>query len=278
MNPKKLLISFIIIFLLLISFVYAEEKYSFENAERLKPLIKWRDYGPGAFKEAQEQDKPIFLLLTAPSWCYWCQVYESEDYLFNPQVVQLINDKFIPIYVDADQRQDLTRQYLEGGWPSTTIFTPNKQRLYGYSGVRPVDNMITNLNGAVEYVNNDDSVYQVNYNYEKKQPVELTEILLKSLIDSYFSYALRIYDPVNGGFGSGQKFPQARTLDLALTRYEKTGDQRFLQLVKNTLDNQYTKIDELESNYNLFDPVEGGFHRYGTKPDWTPPHYEKNVI
>jgi len=275
MNYKKFLIFAFLVLILSTFIVSAQEKYTFENAERLKPLIEWRDYGPDAFSEAQKQDKPIFLLLTAPSWCYWCQVYESEDYLFNSQVVKLINEKFIPVYVDADKRQDLTRQYLEGGWPSTTILTPSKERLYGYSGVRPVSNMIENLNGAVNYVKNNKRDYKISYDYEKIDPVILSEGQLRSVIDSYFSFALRVYDPVNGGFGTGQKFPQGRALDLALDRYEETGDKQFLDLVKNTLENQYTDIGEIESNYNLFDPVEGGFHRYGTQRDWTPPHYEK---
>ena len=274
MNYKQLFKISIIVFLLF-PLTTAQEKYTYEKSEELTPLIDWRDYSPSAFKESSDQNKPIFLLLTAPSWCYWCQVYESEDYLFNPQVVNIINNKFIPIYVDADKRQDLTRQYLEGGWPSTTVMTPGKERIYGYSGVRPVANMIENLNNAANYVKTHKSDYKVSYNYEKKVPIQLTNNQLENLIDSYFLYSLRIYDPVYGGFGSGQKFPQGRTLDLILERYEETNEQELLELVKNTLRNQYTNINEIKNNYNLYDPIEGGFHRYGTRRDWTPPHYEK---
>jgi len=120
---------------------------------RTSERIEWRDYGPGAFNEAIEQNKPIFLLLTAPSWCYWCHVYTSDDYIYNEMVYPTINEKFIPIYVDADKRQDLTRKYLEGGWPSTTVMTPSGERLFGYSGPRSIENMLTNLNQAVQYVN-----------------------------------------------------------------------------------------------------------------------------
>lgn len=88
--------------------MHAKEHFSYELSERLKPLIEWREYGPAAFEEAVRGRKPIFLLLTAPSWCYWCQVYESEEYLFHPSVASYINENFIPIYVDADRRQDLT--------------------------------------------------------------------------------------------------------------------------------------------------------------------------
>ena len=111
-----------VLLILLLPFVSAEEKYTFERAEELTPLIEWRDYTPEAFQEAVDENKPIFLLLTAPSWCYWCQVYESEDYLFHPDMVAFVNENTIPIYVDADKRQELSCRHmtlfmgdLEGG-------------------------------------------------------------------------------------------------------------------------------------------------------------------
>jgi len=272
---QKKIIYLVFIILLMIFPVVAQEKYSFEEAKRLTPLIEWRDYGPEAFLEAREKNKPIFLLLTAPSWCYWCQVYESEDYLFHPDMIKTVNENFIPIYVDADKRQDLTRQYLEGGWPSTTIFTPSRERLFGYSGVRPVSNMIENLNRAVTYVNSDTSDYKISYNYQKENIIIPTKNQLSSLNNQFITSAVQFFDPLYGGFGTGQKFPQARTLNFILDEYEKTLDPTLLNIVEKTLENQYTKKDELKSNYNLYDPIDGGFHRYGTQRDWTPPHYEK---
>lgn len=268
-------------FLILLSnLALANEKYSFEKAEELKPLIEWREYGPDAFQGALDENKPIFLLLTAPSWCYWCQVYESEDYLFHPEVYPYINENFIPIYVDADQRQDLTRKYLEGGWPSTTVMAPNRERLFGYSGARPMTNILANLKKSVEYVKSSSFSIQISYTYEKTLIKIPTESQLTNLINSYSSVILQSYDHEYGGFGRSrfettQKFPQPRTLDFSLELYELTGNNQWLELVQNTLKNQNTKVDELETNYNLFDPVEGGFHRYGTQRDWTPPHYEK---
>lgn len=275
-NKKTLITILLILILTILSLqTIANEDYSFEKAEELTPLIHWRDYGPDAFIEAQEQNKPIFLLLTAPSWCYWCQVYESVDYLFHPLVVDYVNNNTIPIYVDADQRYDLTRQYLEGGWPSTTVLTPAKERLYGFSGPRPPENMIANLKNAVEHVNNYKSTYNINYNYQESEIIIPTNEILNNLIQSYSKYNLQVYDPEHGGFGTGQKFPQGRTLDFALELYETTNEKHWLDLVQNTLENQYTEIDKLDSDYNLFDPVDGGFHRYGTTRHWTPPHYEK---
>lgn len=115
----------------------------------------------------------------------------------------------------------------------------------------------------------------VSYDYKKTTPRQFTVNDLNGLVNGYASYTMRVYDKEYGGFGGGQKFPQGRTLDFALELYELTNDPQWLNLVKNTLNNQYTSVDELSTNYNLFDPVEGGFHRYGTQRDWTPPHYEK---
>ena len=271
---------YILLVLLLLIFpssVLATSHYTYEHAEEMKlsGRIEWRNYGPDAFNEAVKENKPIFLLLTAPSWCYWCHVYTSDDYIYHPDVYPTINEKLIPIYVDADKRQDLTRKYLEGGWPSTTVMTPSSERLFGYSGPRPIQNMLNNLNQAVQYVQTTGFSNQVKYDYKKQNPIVPTENQINSLISGYTMYITQVYDSVHGGFGTGQKFPQGRALDFSLEIYESTGNDQFLKLVQNTLQNQYTKVQEIETNYNLFDPIEGGFHRYGTKRDWTPPHYEK---
>ncbi|MDP7080095.1 MAG: cytochrome c biogenesis protein CcdA [Candidatus Undinarchaeales archaeon] len=253
----------------------AEEEYSFERSERLVHLIEWREYGPDAFDEAMRENKPVFLLLTAPSWCYWCQVYESEDYLFHPSIFPLINERFVPIYVDADKRMDLTRQYLEGGWPSTTLLTPGRERITGWSGPRPVTVMESALQEAVSYVASHDEVNAIEYEY-KAMPSEVpTEVQLRTFLQDYAVFIERVHDPLYGGFGPGQKFPQPRTLLYALDLYESTGEEPWLQMVRTTLQHQYTRRGDIATDYNLFDPVEGGFHRYGTQRDWTPPHYEK---
>ena len=274
---KYLLLLFFTILLLISTSVLATSHYTFEHAEEMRNSgrIEWRDYGPDPFNEAIKENKPLFLLLTAPSWCYWCHVYTSDDYVYHPEVYPLINEKFIPIYVDADKRQDLTRKYLEGGWPSTTVMMPNGERLYGHSGPRPIPNMVANLIQAVQYVNSNEFVNELFYSYKKEKPVIPTNDQLNDLVSSYTYYILQAYDPTFGGFGTGQKFPQGRVLDYSLEIYESTGNEEFLTLVQNTLQNQYTDIAEIKTNYNLFDPVEGGFHRYGTQRDWTPPHYEK---
>jgi len=267
----------VIVFLLYSSIVSATNHYTFEHAEEMRTSgrIDWRDYGPEAFQESIDENKPIFLILTAPSWCYWCHVYTSDDYIYHPNVYPTINENFIPIYVDADKRQDLTRQYLEGGWPSTTVFAPDRERLFGFSGPRPIPWMNTNFQQAINYVNSRGFSNKIQYNYQKTSQIIPTTADLSNIVNQFAGSILGSYDREHGGFGTGQKFPQGRSLDFSLELYELTQDVQWLNLVENTLKNQYTEIDELEENYNLFDPLEGGFHRYGTSREWTPPHYEK---
>jgi len=261
--------------LLMTPSVFAEETYSFEKAEELTPLIEWRDYGTPAFNEAIEQNKPIYLLLTAPSWCHWCQVLESEEYLFHPEIYPYINEHYIPIYVNADKRQDLTRQYLEGGWPSSTLLTPSRQRIWGYSGVRSTPELKQSLEGAVGYVAQGAFTSVDVPQYKKTKARIPTTSELTAFTRLYLDQGKRRFDPVYGGFGDGRKFPQPRMHMAFLQEYRKSGDEQWLQMVEKTLEGQYTKLEEVETNYNLFDPVHGGFHRYGTTRSYTPPHYEK---
>jgi len=268
---------YLLIFFFLISWgwVFASEKYSFEKAEALKPLIDWRDYSPSTFQEAKEEKKPIFLLLTAPSWCYWCQVYESEEYLFDPGMIELINTKTIPIYVDADIRQDLTRKYLEGGRPSTTVMTPDGRRVYGYSWPRPIANMTQNIENARSHVQTLWEGWLVQDPYPAWSVPALADNNLTNIRRSVSLTAENGFDSTYGGFGTAKKFPQWRILKHFVDQYKDTNDNKRIEMVQLTLEQQYTSPDELKTNYNLYDPIEWWFHRYGTSRNRDPPHYEK---
>lgn len=272
---KKLLL--LIFFVSLCLPCFASHKYTLEKSEALKESgkIEWREYGPEAFNEATEKNKPIFLFLTAPTWCYWCHVYDSEDYLYNPKLYPVLNDLTIPVYVNADKRQDLTRHYLEGGWPSTTLLTPNGKRLFGFSGPRPIENIIANIQKSNTQISTTGFTHSHKLNYTKKAPYAPSLEALKNLSNNFIRFSASRFDEKHGGFGSRQKFPQGLTLDAFLEKYDETKDTMWLRFVEQTLQNQYTFKSEMKTNYNLFDPIEGGFHRYGTKRDWTPPHYEK---
>lgn len=273
---KRFFLILILIFLASIAFAQElEEEYSYEKSEQYFHLINWHEYNNQTFELAARENKPIYLILSAV-WCYWCHVYESPDYLYDERVYPYINENFIPVFVDADKRQGLTRQYLEGGWPSTTILTPNNKRITGFSGVRPPQNLRINLEEIVAFVNEEGFFNEQNLLDYKKVPLSTpNKIAVDSVKSSYLLYNSQLFDTEFGGFGTGQKFPQGLSLDYYLDEFEKTKKQNNLGIVLKTFENQFTIASELQTNYRLFDPIEGGFHRYGTQRDWSPPHYEK---
>jgi cytochrome c-type biogenesis protein len=262
----------------------AESRYTRERSEALFHLIDWHEYTPDTFLKALKEQKPIFLLISAPAWCYWCHVYESEDYLYHPELYSFINENFIAIFVDSDKRPDLTKKYLEGGWPSTTVFAPDLRRIFGFSGPQDPHALRVYFKQIISYLK-DKSFKEFNdvIRYEERESVipEKNQLLDGEKI--LLSYVNTFFDETYGGFLQGnlsdgreeRKFPAGFTHKYLLEKYDETGNRDYLNIVKTTFDNQYTEITELQSAYHLYDPVEGGFHRYSTKRDWSIPHYEK---
>ncbi len=254
-----------------------EDKYSRAKSELLFNKIKWQDYSRAVFDSALKSNKPIFLVVSAPSWCHWCHVYESEDFLFNESVYPLINDYFIPIFVDSDKRPDVLKQ-LEGGWPSTIFLAPDGTRLFGFSGPRVPLELRRLCEEALNIVKSKSFFpKKINTSNESIRGIELSEKKVEEIKNAFLSHSKLFFDKTFGGFifGGGQKFPSGVVYDYLLDVYEKTSNKELLDMVKLTFDNQYTDINKIETNYHLFDPVEGGFHRYSTQSDWTAPHYEK---
>ncbi len=275
---------FFVMFLIsAIEAVSAESKYNREKSEELFHLINWQEYTPETFEKALKEQKPVFLMISAPAWCYWCHVYESEDYLYNSQLYPYVNDNFVVLFADSDKRTDLTKKHLEGGWPSTTIFTPDMRRIAGFSGPREPVGLLNYFKQVVAYVNAGNfSSFASQIKYELTSPVVPTDSYLLGYEEKYLKSVEDAYDSVYGGFvlqreawREGQKFPNYLTYKYLLEKYEETNDKRYLDFVSLTFSNQYTDIKELDARYRLYDPVEGGFHRYSTKRDWSIPHYEK---
>jgi uncharacterized protein YyaL (SSP411 family)/cytochrome c biogenesis protein CcdA len=277
-------IPILLILILVIPLVSANQKYNRTATEDLYPLLDWQDYSQDTFAKAIDQQKPIFLVISAPSWCYWCHVYESRDYLYQEDLYPYINKQFIPIFVDSDQRPDLTKKYLEGGWPSTTIFTPNLIRIEGFTGPRDPQGIKRYLESVVDYLKDEqfnDSTIRVKYTPSKYTIPSKQR--LQQLEPSYIATIQNAFDPLHGGFGlgdapewrEGQKFPRGLSLTFIVQKYQEVQDPILLEIINKTTEAHYTSIDELDSRYHLYDPVEGGFHRYATKRDWSVPHYEK---
>ncbi len=91
--------------------------------------IKWRSWGDAAFAEARAQNKPVLLAISAV-WCHWCHVMDETSYS-DPEVIRLINDRYVPVRVDNDQRPDVNRRYNMGGWPTTVFLTPDGEIIHG---------------------------------------------------------------------------------------------------------------------------------------------------
>ncbi|MBL7050460.1 MAG: DUF255 domain-containing protein, partial [Nitrospira sp.] len=191
---------------------HGESKYTREHAEELFHLIEWDDYTTETFQRALDEKKPIYIVLSAPAWCYWCHVYESEDYLYHPDLYPFINENFIAVFIDSDKRPDLTKKYLEGGWPSTTILSPDMKRLEGFSGPRDPQQIREYLEEVISYVKDksftsaaDDLTYRFT-EPRLPQESELGYIQLAML-----SYLKKSYDPKFGGFGKGRGGQQFHT-------------------------------------------------------------------
>jgi uncharacterized protein YyaL (SSP411 family) len=245
--------------------------------------VNWYPWSDEAFQKASDSDKPIFLSI-GYSTCHWCHVMEHESFE-DSDVAKLMNDTFISIKVDREERPDIDNIYMNvcqaitggGGWPLTIIMTPEKKPFYAgtYLPKEPrfnqpglirltkaikqmwsnqrgellssADNITTTLQTSVKATNGDD----------------LDESVLKSAFDQLSNR----YDPGFGGFGMAPKFPEPHILMYLLRYWHRTGDEHALQMVTHTLD--YMRRG------GIFDHLGKGFHRYSTDQHWLVPHFEK---
>ncbi|HXK34586.1 MAG TPA: DUF255 domain-containing protein [Dehalococcoidia bacterium] len=232
--------------------------------------INWRHWSPEAFARAQLEDKPILLGISAV-WCHWCHVMDETTYS-DPTVIQLINDRFVAIRVDNDQRPDINARYNMGGWPTTAFLTPDGEVMAGMTYVPP-DQMRDVLAQVSTYYRDNKAEIEakiaeimVNRAAASSQTGDASELSDQVLRDVLHS-AQDAYDPVFGGFGSEPKFPHADAIDLLLHAYLRDGDRDALHMARKTL--------EYMCRGGVYDQEWGGFYRYATKRDWSVPHYEK---
>ena len=230
--------------------------------------IRWRPWGAPAFAEAQRVGKPVLLSLSAV-WCHWCHVMDETSYS-DPEVIRLINDEFVPVRVDNDQRPDVNARYNMGGWPTTAFLTPEGEILAGATYVPPEQMRELLLQVNAHYREHREEVAQKVAELRQRRasiavtpPGSLTpdipRTVLRAIIDAY--------DPVYGGFGEAPKFPHADSIALLLHIYRRSRDPDLLHIARKTLQSM--------AHSALFDHEWGGFFRYATRRDWSEPHYEK---
>jgi uncharacterized protein len=246
--------------------------------------VDWYPWGEAALTKARSENKPI-LLSIGYSACHWCHVMEHESFE-NEEIAKLMNDNFVNIKVDREERPDLDQIYMsavqmmtgQGGWPMTMFLTPEGVPFYGGTYFPPVDRY--NMPGfprilvsvAEAYRSQPDQVANTaTAMLGELRRVGLAEssreVLASDILDSSYRRIVANYDRVNGGFGGAPKFPPAMTLEFLLHAFFRTGAAEVLEIVEHTANKM--------ANGGMYDQLGGGFHRYSVDAKWLVPHFEK---
>ncbi len=249
--------------------------------------VDWYPWGPQALQRARAEDKPIFLSV-GYSTCYWCHVMEREVFS-NPEIAALMNQWFVNIKVDREERPDLDGIYMAatqlltggGGWPNSVFMTPELKPFYagtyfppeGKYGRPGFPQVLTGLHQAWEQQREqvDQQAEQLTQVIKQSQEARTAAgdaaLLSQSLVDGAIHRLQGRFDETNGGFGDAPKFPPDMDLELLMVQYERTKDPELLHLVTYTL--------EQMARGGIHDHLGGGFHRYATDARWRIPHFEK---
>ena len=259
--------------------VFEKSPYLLQHAAN---PVDWHPWNEEAFQKAKNMDKPVFLSI-GYSTCHWCHVMEHESFE-DPQVASLINENFIPIKVDREERPDLDQIYMAvcqavtgtGGWPLTIILTPDrepffagtyfpKETRFGRTGLMELIPKLAELwqNKRGELLESADQI--VSFLRQDNQPA--SGELEKEIFDKAYQQLSGRFDSLQGGFGSAPKFPSAHNLIFLLRYWHHSGQDHALEMVEKTL--QKMRLG------GIFDQVGFGFHRYSTDPNWLLPHFEK---
>src|SRR3989442_4135358 len=246
----------------------ADAKFHFSPRPNRAGEIQWRQWGDEAFRESQLTGKPILLSLSAV-WCHWCHVMDETSYS-DDGVIAYINEHFIPVRVDNDQRPDVNARYNMGGWPTTAFLTPAGDILAGATYIPP-EQMKEALPRVFTYwVSNRDEVSQKAIETRERRSAQASGRkgeLSPQVFEDVLRRVAESYDPLYGGFGEAPKFPHTDAIDLLLYAYRRDRDPDLLHIARKTL--------EFMSRGEVYDHEWGGFFRYATRRDWSEPHYEK---
>jgi hypothetical protein len=245
--------------------------------------VDWYPWTDEAFGLAKEENKPIFLSI-GYSTCHWCHVMAHESFE-DTEVAQMLNENFICIKVDREERPDIDNIYMTvcqlmtggGGWPLTIIMTPEKRPFFaatyipknnrfGRSGLMELIPQIRDIwvNKRLEVTN---LANQLNVALENFSQQSSGEMLAEDIIKQAYDQLRGSFDKTFGGFGKHPKFPMPHNLFFLLRYWKKYKDRAALEMVKKTLDSL--------RNGGIYDHIGFGFHRYSTDNKWLIPHFEK---
>ncbi len=246
--------------------------------------VDWYPWGDEALAKARSEDRPI-LLSIGYSACHWCHVMEHESFE-NTEIARLMNDNFVNIKVDREERPDLDQIYMSavqlmtgsGGWPLTVFLTPEMEPFYGGTYFPPDDRygrpgfgrVLASISEAYRQRRDDISsnarAVIERINSQATRDSADGGLDLEMLDQSYRQIAAR-FDSRNGGFGSAPKFPPSMVIDFLFRYHIRNAHERALEMSTLTLDRM--------AFGGIYDQVGGGFHRYSTDDHWLVPHFEK---
>jgi hypothetical protein len=252
--------------------------------------IDWHEWNDEAFARAEAEDKPILLDIGAV-WCHWCHVIDRESYE-NAAISKIINENFIAIKVDRDERPDVDSRYQsaisaisgQGGWPLTGFLLPDGKPFFGGTYFPPEDQM-----GRPGFRR---VLLAVADSFKNKRPDliraadSLSDAVAQAetftgahgafdaaVVDSQISSLTQLFDIRNGGFGKAPKFPHCSSLDLILEQHQQLA-ARGGDAGKHLLAMLETSLEKM-AHGGMYDQLAGGFHRYSVDEKWLVPHFEK---
>lgn len=244
--------------------------------------VDWYPWSVEALERAKRDDKPLIVSI-GYSTCHWCHVMERESFE-DEETVRIMNENFVNIKVDREERPDLDSLYMKAvqamtghaGWPLTVFATPEGVPFYGGSYFPPQDKFglpsfrKVLMAVSLAYRKNKKRVDAIISDVEEAlrqriiiAPVELTT----EVSDNAFDAARLFFDPVNGGFGRGTKFPYSMFLKFLTKFFERTSQQDAMAMIKKSINSM--------ASGGVYDHVGGGFHRYAVDEAWSVPHFEK---
>ena len=247
--------------------------------------VDWFPWGPEALARARAEDRPIFLSI-GYSACHWCHVMERESFE-NPDIAALMNERYVNIKVDREERPDLDNLYMaavqaltgHGGWPMSVFLTPDLEPFYGGTYYPPTDSR--GMPGFPRVLLSVERAWKERRGEIITAAAEMAGQLRAAgerspgsdgaldarLLDNASRALARAFEPIHGGFGNAPKFPHPMDLRVLLRQHARTGDAHALHMATHTLDKM--------SRGGIYDHLGGGFARYSTDDRWLAPHFEK---
>jgi uncharacterized protein len=260
--------------------VFEKSPYLLQHARN---PVDWYPWGTEAFEKARTEDKPVFLSIGYAT-CHWCHVMEHESFE-DSIVAALMNENFVCIKVDREERPDIDNIYMavtqamtgHGGWPMTVIMTWDKkpfftgtyfpkQSMGGRPGMQELvpavaDAWKNRKDEVLRSANDITAAIQKNVNENSGASLDA------SILDTAFAMFKSQFDNRYAGFGNAPKFPTAHNLSFLLRYWKRTGNADALRMVERTL--------KAMRNGGMYDHIGFGFHRYSTDATWFLPHFEK---